>query len=111
MGASVSSIHGFNKALGEEARVRQWQVIGDSTFMHSGMTGLANIAYNQSNSNGYHPGQLHYRNDRSSAESKPRIQHQGRSAGKIDLESLCRAMGFERVVVVDPYDLEECDRC
>ena len=50
MGASVSSIHGFNKALGEESEGKTVAVIGDSTFMHSGMTGLANIAYNQSNS-------------------------------------------------------------
>ena len=50
MGASISSIHGFNKALGEESEGKTVAVIGDSTFMHSGMTGLANIAYNQSNS-------------------------------------------------------------
>ena len=50
MGASVSSIHGFNKALGADAESRTVCVIGDSTFMHSGMTGLANIAYNGSNS-------------------------------------------------------------
>ena len=50
MGASVSSIHGFNKALGAESDNKTVAVIGDSTFMHSGMTGLANIAYNQSNS-------------------------------------------------------------
>ena len=50
MGASISSIHGFNKALGEESQNKTVAVIGDSTFMHSGMTGLANIAYNQSNS-------------------------------------------------------------
>ena len=50
MGASISSIHGFNKALGEESEQKTVAVIGDSTFMHSGMTGLANIAYNQSNS-------------------------------------------------------------
>lgn len=50
MGASVSAIHGFNKALGEESEKRTVAVIGDSTFSISGMTGLANIAYNQSNS-------------------------------------------------------------
>ena len=50
MGASVSAIHGFNKALGAESEKKTVAVIGDSTFMHSGMTGLANIAYNQSNS-------------------------------------------------------------
>ena len=50
MGASVSGLHGFNKALGKEGEQHAVGVIGDSTFMHSGMTGLANIAYNQSNS-------------------------------------------------------------
>ena len=47
MGASVSSIHGFNKALEKESEGKTVAVLGDSTFMHSGMTGLANIAYNQ----------------------------------------------------------------
>ena len=50
MGASVSALHGFNKALGAASEGRTVAVIGDSTFMHSGMTGLADIAYNQSNS-------------------------------------------------------------
>ena len=50
MGGSISAIHGFNEALGEESEGKTVAVIGDSTFMHSGMTGLANIAYNQSNS-------------------------------------------------------------
>lgn len=49
MGASVSALHGMNKAdeAGSHKRVA---VIGDSTFIHSGVTGLINIAYNQSNS-------------------------------------------------------------
>ena len=50
MGGSISAIHGFNKARGGESEHKTVAVIGDSTFMHSGMTGLANIAYNQSNS-------------------------------------------------------------
>ena len=50
MGASVSGIHGFNKAGGSESEHKTACVIGDSTFMHSGMTGLVNIAYNNSNS-------------------------------------------------------------
>ena len=50
MGASISAVHGFNKAGGAETEGKTVAVIGDSTFMHSGMTGLANIAYNQSNS-------------------------------------------------------------
>ena len=110
MGDSVSSIHGFNKALGEESEGKTVAVIGDSTFMHSGMTGLANIAYNQSNStviildNSITGMTGHQQNPTTGYNIK------GDPAGKIDLEALCRSMGFERVVVVDPYDLEECDR-
>lgn len=110
MGASISSIHGFNKALGAESEGKTVAVIGDSTFMHSGMTGLANIAYNQSNStviildNSITGMTGHQQNPTTGYNIK------GDPAGKIDLESLCRAMGFERVAVIDPYNLEECDR-
>ncbi len=110
MGASVSAIHGFNKALGAESEKKTVAVIGDSTFMHSGMTGLANIAYNQSNStviildNSITGMTGHQQNPTTGYNIK------GDPAGKIDLESLCRAMGFNRVVVVDPYDLAACDK-
>lgn len=110
MGASISSIHGFNKALGEESEGKTVAVIGDSTFMHSGMTGLANIAYNQSNStviildNSITGMTGHQQNPTTGYNIK------GDPAGKIDLESLCRSMGFSRVTVVDPYDLEACDK-
>ena len=96
MGGSISGLHGF--------------VIGDSTFMHSGMTGLANIAYNQSNStviildNSITGMTGHQQNPTTGYNIK------GDPAGKIDLESLCRAMGFKRVRVVDPYNLKECDQ-
>ncbi len=109
MGASVSAIHGFNKALGEESEGKTVAVIGDSTFMHSGMTGLANIAYNQSNStviildNSITGMTGHQQNPTTGYNLK------GDPAGKIDLESLCRAMGYNRVRVVDPYDLAACD--
>jgi indolepyruvate ferredoxin oxidoreductase alpha subunit len=110
MGASISATHGFNKALGKEGEGRTVAVIGDSTFMHSGMTGLANIAYNQSNStvvildNSITGMTGHQQNPTTGYDIK------GDPAGKIDLEALCRAMGFARVAVVDPYDLAECDR-
>lgn len=110
MGASISSIHGFNKARGEESEGKTVAVIGDSTFMHSGMTGLANIAYNQSNStviildNSITGMTGHQQNPTTGYNIK------GDPAGKIDLEALCRAMGFSRVTVVDPYNLAECDR-
>lgn len=110
MGGSISSIHGFNKALGEESEGKTVAVIGDSTFMHSGMTGLANIAYNQSNStviildNSITGMTGHQQNPTTGYNIK------GDPAGKIDLEALCKAMGFERVRVIDPYDLAECDK-
>ncbi len=110
MGASVSAIHGFNKVRGEESEGKTVAVIGDSTFMHSGMTGLANIAYNQSNStviildNSITGMTGHQQNPTTGYNIK------GDPAGKIDLESLCRAMGIQRVRVVDPYDLAACDR-
>ncbi len=109
MGASISAIHGFNKALGAEAEGKTVAVIGDSTFMHSGMTGLANIAYNQSNStviildNSITGMTGHQQNPTTGYNIK------GDPAGKIDLEALCKAMGFTRVRVVDPYDLKACD--
>ena len=108
MGASVSSIHGFNKANQDNA-THTVGVIGDSTFMHSGMTGLANIAYNQSNStviildNSITGMTGHQQNPTTGLNIK------GDPAGKIDLEALCRAMGIRRVRVVDPYNLKECE--
>ena len=105
MGASVSALHGFNKAGGKNAVA----VIGDSTFMHSGMTGLANIAYNQSKSvviildNSITGMTGHQQNPTTGYNIK------GEPAGKINLEALCHSMGFNRVRVVDPYNLKECD--
>lgn len=109
MGASVSAVHGFNKVLGKEGEEKTVAVIGDSTFMHSGMTGLANVAYNQSNStviildNSITGMTGHQQNPATGFNIK------GDPAGKIDLEALCRAMGIRRVRVVDPYDLEASD--
>ena len=109
MGASIGATHGFNKMLGAASESKTVAVIGDSTFMHSGMTGLANVAYNQSNStviildNSITGMTGHQQNPSTGLNIK------GDPAGKIDLESLCRAMGINRVRVVDPYDLKACD--
>ena len=110
MGASIGAVHGFNKATEGESEGKTVAVIGDSTFMHSGMTGLANVAYNQSNStviildNSITGMTGHQQNPTTGYNIK------GDPAGKIDLEALCRAMGFNRVRVVDPYDLAQCDK-
>ncbi|MBR4319751.1 MAG: 4Fe-4S binding protein, partial [Oscillospiraceae bacterium] len=110
MGASVSGLHGYNKAGGSETEHHSVAVIGDSTFMHSGMTGLANIAYNGSNStviildNSITGMTGHQQNPTTGYNIK------GDPAGKIDLEALCHALGINRVRVVDPYNLEECEK-
>ncbi len=110
MGASVSAEHGFNVALGKESQNKTVSVIGDSTFVHSGMTSLANIAYNQSAStviildNSITGMTGHQQNPTTGYNIK------GDPAGKIDLEALCHAMGINRVRVVDPYDLAACDK-
>ena len=114
MGASVSGLHGFNKASALEGSVvdekrKTVAVIGDSTFMHSGVTGLINIAYNDSNStviivdNSITGMTGHQQNPTTGMNLK------GDPAAKIDLETLCRAVGIRRVRVVDPYDLAACD--
>ncbi len=109
MGASVSGLHGFNKAGGKETEGKSVCVIGDSTFMHSGVTGLINIAYNASNStviildNSITGMTGHQQNPTTGYSIK------GDPAAKIDLETLCKAVGINRVRVVDPYNLKECE--
>ena len=113
MGASVSGIHGFNKASSFTDAPNEGHtvaVIGDSTFMHSGMTGLVNIAYNDSNStviildNSITGMTGHQENPTTGRNLK------GDPALKVDLEALCKAVGIASVRVVDPYDLKETER-
>lgn len=105
MGASCSGLHGFNKAMGEAGESNSVGVIGDSTFIHSGMTGITDISYNMSNStviildNSITGMTGHQQNPTTGKNLR------GEPAGKVDLEALCKALGFNRVRVVDPYDL------
>ncbi|MBE6921410.1 MAG: indolepyruvate ferredoxin oxidoreductase subunit alpha [Ruminococcaceae bacterium] len=109
MGASVSGIHGFCKSQNGAADNKTVAVIGDSTFMHSGITGLVNMAYNESNAtviivdNSITGMTGHQQNPTTGFNLK------GDPCAKIDLETLCHAVGIKRVRVVDPYDLEQCD--
>lgn len=110
MGASVSGLHGFNKAGGGQGSEKTVAVIGDSTFIHSGVTGLINTAYNESNStviildNSITGMTGHQQNPTTGYNLK------GDPCTKIDLESLCRAVGIRRVRVIDPYRLDECEQ-
>ena len=103
MGASITVAHGMAKALGKEGEGRLVAVLGDSTFIHSGVTGLINTIYNDSYATviildnritamtGHQQNPLTGRNIR------------GEEAYEIDLESLCRAVGVKRVVTVNPH--------
>ena len=107
MGASVSALHGYNKARGPEAEKKSVAVIGDSTFAHSGITSLIDIAYNRSNSvvivldNSITGMTGHQQNPTTGFNIK------GEPAAAVDLEALCHAIGIRRVTVVDPYDLQQ----
>ena len=107
MGGSVSGLHGRNLANPEMAS-KSVAVIGDSTFIHSGVTGLIDIAYNNSNSvtiildNSITGMTGHQQNPTTGYNIK------GEPAAAVSLEKLCEAVGIKNVFVVDPYDLKDC---
>ncbi|MGN1480708.1 indolepyruvate ferredoxin oxidoreductase subunit alpha [Porcipelethomonas sp.] len=110
MGASVSALHGMNKINGSEGEKRTVAVIGDSTFIHSGITGLINIAYNATNStviildNSITGMTGHQQNPTTGYNLK------GDPASKVSLEALCKAVGINRVRVTDPYNMKETEK-
>jgi len=107
MGASITVAHGMVKALGKESHNKVISVIGDSTFMHSGLTGLVNTVYNDSaattiildNRITAMTGQQ--QNPASGCTIK------GEAAHQIDIEGLCRAIGVKHVFVVNPHEVPE----
>ena len=109
MGASVSGLHGVLKAR-PDYRSKAVAVIGDSTFIHSGITGLIDIVYNRSNGvviilDNRTTGMTgHQDNPASGYNAK------GEAAPQIDLVALCKACGVGRVTVTDPYDLAETEK-
>lgn len=106
MGASVSSLHGFNKANDDKTAKNSVAVIGDSTFIHSGVTGLINIAYNKGIStviildNSITGMTGHQQNPTTGKTLK------GDPTVAVNLEALAKAVGIENVRVIDPNDLE-----
>ena len=108
MGGSVSGLHGRNVADPANAS-KCVAVIGDSTFIHSGITGLIDIAYNNSNSvtvildNSITGMTGHQQNPTTGKNIK------GEPANAVSLEELCKAVGINNVFVVDPYDINECE--
>ncbi len=105
MGASVSAAHGMAKVRGEEFTKKLVSVIGDSTFIHSGITGLIDIVYNKGIStviildNSITGMTGHQENPTTGKTIR------GEATKQVDLELLCKAVGIERVKIVDPFDL------
>ena len=105
MGASIGMAHGYTKMLGEEAARRTVAVIGDSTFMHSGITGVVNLAYNKSIAtvlvldNSITGMTGHQQNPTTG------LTLQNEPTYPIKIEDVCRAAGIQRVRVVDPQDM------
>jgi len=107
MGASVSMAHGMSKALGAAGKGKVVAVIGDSTFLHSGITPLLNMVYNKSNV-------LVIICDNRTTAMTGMQEHpatgftlQGEKTRAVDFVALAKALGVDNVSIVDPYNLEE----
>lgn len=106
MGASVSAAHGMAKARGQEFNKKLVSVIGDSTFIHSGITGLIDIVYNKGNNtviilDNSITGMTGHQDNPATGKTI-----RGEATRQLDLEMLCHAVGVDRVRVADPFDLK-----
>ena len=108
MGASIGMAHGFEKAAGTKENVVA--VLGDSTFLHSGITGLINMSYNGSKGtviildNRITGMTGHQQNPASGKNAK------GEPAPAIDLKTLCEACGVKHVAEIDPFDVQDLEK-
>lgn len=110
MGASITMAHGFEKARGKDAAKDTVAVLGDSTFFHSGITGLINMNYNQSAGtvivlDNRITGMTGHQHNPSTGKNA-----KGQEAPAIDIAQLAKACGVKHVVEVDPFDLEAVER-
>jgi len=107
MGASIGMAFGMEKAHGVEAAKKTVAVIGDSTFLHSGMTGLADVVYNNGHTtvvilDNSTTGMTGHQNHAANGLDI----HGAPASHRIDLEALCRALGVECVLTQDPFDVK-----
>ena len=110
MGASVSAALGMAKARGAEFNKKLVSVIGDSTFMHSGITGLVDIVYNKGNNtviilDNSITGMTGHQNNPTTGYTI-----RGEETKQVNLIALCKAVGIEHVVVADPFDIKEFEK-
>ena len=106
MGASVSALHGYNTARGVDAAKKSIAVSGDSTFIHSGITGLIDIVYNKGIStvivlDNSITGMTGHQNNPLNGKTI-----KGDPTTAVNLEALAKSIGINRVVVVDPFDIQ-----
>lgn len=106
MGASIGTAFGMEKALGNDSLGKIVAVIGDSTFIHSGITGLINVVYNRGFStviilDNSTTGMTGHQPNPSTG-----ITITGDHSTVVDLEALCRAIGVKHVYTVNPNDAE-----
>ncbi len=110
MGASVSAALGMAKARGDEFNKKLVSVIGDSTFMHSGITGLIDIVYNKGNNtviilDNSITGMTGHQDNPTTGKTI-----RGEATKQVDLIKLCQAVGIEHVVVADPFDVKSFEK-
>ena len=106
MGASISSLHGIEKAKGKDF-IKNWvAVIGDSTFLHTGINSLINMVYNKAT------GTVVILDNRTTGMTGHQ-QHaatgktlKGEDTYAIDLATLCKSVGVPNVVEIDAFDVE-----
>ncbi|MEX1306936.1 MAG: indolepyruvate ferredoxin oxidoreductase subunit alpha [Eubacteriales bacterium] len=106
MGASIGMAHGMEKARGKEFAGKTVAIIGDSTFMHSGLTGLANVVYNSGNStviivDNRTTGMTGHQNNPTNG-----LSIKGEPAHEIDITAVCQALGVGYIKTIDPFDLK-----
>lgn len=110
MGASISAAHGMAKARGSEFNKKLVSVIGDSTFMHSGITGLIDIVYNNGSNtviilDNSITGMTGHQDNPTTG-----FTIRKEPAPQVDLEALCHAIGVKNVVVCDPFDVKSFEK-
>ncbi len=110
MGASISTLHGMEKAKGKEY-IKNWvAVIGDSTFMHTGVNSLMNMVYNQGTGtviilDNSTTGMTGHQDHAATGKTL-----KGETVPAISIYHLCKSMGIEAVTEVDAFDTKELER-
>lgn len=107
MGASITMAHGFEKATGSSKDAVA--VLGDSTFFHSGITGLINMNYNQAKGtviilDNRITGMTGHQDNPSTGRNA-----KGEEAPAIDIAQLCRACGVKNITEIDPFNVKELE--